>query len=267
MNDLITPELIRAHVGPTQILREYRVFPEIGSTNTYLREEARHEAEGLVVVAEYQTAGRGRQGRSWVAPRGGSVHCSVLLRPPLLPPDLYLLTAACSLAVRDALAPLVTAPPQIKWPNDVLLEGCKVCGILTEVDLPHGESPRAVLGFGVNVHLAPPPDIAPNATCAAQHASRPVTRLDILAGTLRHYDALLAMLYNGGTDAVWQAWRMGLYTVGRRVRVRDTAAGSREGIALDVSRDGGLLLQTERGIPPQVIYAGDAIEDPHPAAS
>jgi BirA family biotin operon repressor/biotin-[acetyl-CoA-carboxylase] ligase len=259
MDDLLTSELLQAHTGPTRVLREYRVFPRIDSTNTYLRERARGEPEGLVAVAEYQTAGRGRQGRSWVAPSGSSIHCSVLLRPPVPTPNLYLVTAACALAVRDALAPLVSPQPQLKWPNDVLIDGRKVCGILAETDLRGPERARVVVGFGINVHLAPPREAAPNATCVALHSSRPVTRLELLAATLSRYDSLLATLYAGGAETVWQAWREGLYTLGRRVEVR-APDGRARGVAVDVARDGALLLQTAPGAPPLAVYAGDAIE-------
>lgn len=257
--EVLTPELIEGSVGRTRVLREYRVFPEIGSTNTYLREEARDEAEGLVVVAEYQTAGRGRQGRSWVAPAGSSIHCSVLLRPALPTRDLYLLTAACALALRDAIAPLVTRPPVLKWPNDVLMDGRKVCGILAETGLPREGIPRIVLGFGVNVHTAPGPDVAPAATSVAEYATGTVTRLQILARALRGYDALLHRLYRGEADAVWREWRRGLRPLGRWVQVRGPN-GTQEGRALDVARDGGLILETQPGAAPQTVYAGEAIE-------
>lgn len=262
MKDALTPELIREYVGAARVLREYRVFQETGSTNTYLKEEARDGEEGLVVIAGRQTAGRGRQGRSWVAPAGSSIHCSVLLRPPLSPPDLYLLTAACALAVRDAITPLVQQPPELKWPNDVLLGGKKVCGILTETKLGSSGYPRVVLGFGINVHAAPDPETVPNATCVAAHTAAPIiTRLELLASTLRHFDASLQKLYGGEADAVWLEWRGALCTLGRRVQVRGMSGGV-EGRAVDVRRDGGLILETGSRGRTQVVYAGDAIEQP-----
>ena len=261
MDDAPTPELLARHVGATRVLRAYRVFPELGSTNTYLREETRDEAEGLVVVAEYQTAGRGRQGRAWVAPRGAAIHCSVLLRPPLPAADRFLLTAACALAVRDALTPVVGEPPALKWPNDVLLGGRKVCGVLAEAQLAPGAPPRVVVGFGVNVHAAPPLDLAPSATWVAAHATKSVTRAGILAAALASYDALLSRLYDGGAEDVWGEWRRALRTLGREVEVRRVDGSTPlRGFALDVARDGALLLATEPGAPPLAVYAGDAIE-------
>lgn len=258
--DTLTANGLRDLVGPTRILSQYQVFPEINSTNTYLQ-ESRESPEGLVVVADYQTCGRGRQGRAWVAPPGSSIHCSVLLRPPLSFANLYLLTAACALSVRDAVVPVVQGEVWLKWPNDVLLESRKLCGILTDVELPVDELPRMVLGFGVNVHTTPPPEVAPNATCVARHAARRITRIELLADILRRYDIVLTALYAGVCEDIWQNWRASLHTLGQNVQVRGEG-GAITGRAVDVARDGGLILETEPGKTPQVVYAGEAIEQP-----
>lgn len=263
MCDTLSADRLRHDLRHTRVLREYRVFSEIGSTNTYLKEEARGDAEGLVVVAEYQSAGRGRQGRTWIAPPGSSLHVSVLLRPELPLGDLYLLTAACGLAVRDAVAPLVTDAVVLKWPNDVLLGGRKVCGILAETELSAGCPPRVVLGCGINVHRAPDPAIVPDATCVAAHAKGGANRHGILTAVLRHFDTLLASLYAGERDAVWHEWRQGLETLGQRVRVR-SAEGTIEGLAIDVARDGGIILQTGPGGATRTLYAAEAIEQVDP---
>ncbi|MEJ7653478.1 MAG: hypothetical protein WKH64_09155 [Chloroflexia bacterium] len=126
----------------------------------------------------------------------------------------------------DALAPLVQATPQLKWPNDVLLEGRKVCGVLTETVLSGAVRPLAVVGFGVNVLSVPGPLQAPNAGCVAMYSAYPVTILDVLGATLAAYDELLTDLYTRGGEGVWQAWRAGL-TFGGRVQVRGRRARSR----------------------------------------
>lgn len=261
-SERLTPEIIRQQVGPTQVLSEYVVLDSVGSTNTYLKEQARGAVPGTVVVADYQTAGRGREGRSWVAPAGSSIHCSVLLYPDLPASDLYLVTAASALAVRDTVAQVVTEPPVLKWPNDVLIGGRKLCGILTETELRSGEPPRIVVGFGVNVYAAPPVDAVPNATCVADHASGEVSRPRLLYGILRVYDALLHRLYSGDGDMLWQAWRSSLYTLGREVEVRAPGGELRRGTAVGVARNGSLQLRTAGGKTVSV-YAGDAI-DPAP---
>lgn len=255
----LTPEEISEQVGATQALSEYIVLPTVDSTNSYLKDKARNAAPGTVVVADYQTAGRGREGRSWVAPAGSSIHCSVLLYPEVPTSDLYLVTAACALAVRDVVAQVVVEPPVLKWPNDVLIDNRKLCGILTETELRTAGPPRVVVGFGVNVYAPPPAELVPRATCVADHASRKVSRLELLAGILRAYDSLLHRLYSGDADLLWQAWRGSLYTLGREVEVRAHGGEMVRGRAVGIARDGSLQLRLAGGETISV-YAGEAIE-------
>ncbi len=258
--DDITPDLLLEGVGPALMFREYRVFDEIGSTNAYLKALPSDEPPGVVAVADYQTMGRGREGRSWVAPPGAAIQCSVLLRPPLPPDRIYLLTTACALAVRSAIAPFVREEPRLKWPNDVMLGGRKVCGVLTETEIMPSGRARAVVGFGVNVREAPPARVAPDAGCVRQFAIRPVTRLEVLVRALREYDRLLVRLYAGDLEGVWRAWRSSLETLRRRVVVRGYGGGDEvAGWAADVALDGALILETEDGERRRV-YAGEAIE-------
>jgi BirA family transcriptional regulator, biotin operon repressor / biotin---[acetyl-CoA-carboxylase] ligase len=138
--------------------REIRRFPELDSTNRYLLDEARAgAAAGLVVVADYQTAGRGRLDRRWEAPAGTNLLASILLRPSLAPGELHLCTVAMALAARSALAEVGGIEPQLKWPNDVMVGERKVAGILAEA-IPGA----VVVGIGVNVAW-PPPDDEPGA--------------------------------------------------------------------------------------------------------
>ena len=257
--DHLSSAVLAQRLSGNQILRDLRVLPVVGSTNTYLLVEAREADEGLVVLAEYQTAGRGRLGRSWVAPPRSAINCSILLRPKLPIRDQFLLTASCALAVRSAMTPLVTAPVRIKWPNDVLLGGRKVCGILAETT--HSSKGTVfVLGFGVNVHAAPDRTAAPNATCIAHHASLPTTRTDVLVPILISLDDFLVNLYAGGSDLLWREWRNALDMIGREIEV-DGPGDNLRGRAVDVGRDGGLVVELPDGTQ-HTIYAGDAIEPP-----
>ncbi|HMK63091.1 MAG TPA: biotin--[acetyl-CoA-carboxylase] ligase, partial [Acidimicrobiales bacterium] len=138
---------------------EVRRFSEVDSTNRYLLDLARlRPLQGVVAVADHQTAGRGRQGRRWQAPRGTNLLMSVLLVPDLPADQLYLCTAAAALAAADACRELAGLQPSLKWPNDLVVGKRKLAGILAEsVPLPDGGRRVVVVGLGLNVEW-PPPD-------------------------------------------------------------------------------------------------------------
>jgi len=202
-------------------------FRNVDSTNRYLLQRAAAgAAEGEVAVADEQTAGHGRLGRSWVAPPGSALLVSVLLRPELPPERVHLVTLAAGLAALDALhtlgAPAVVAAPEpiaLKWPNDVVIGDRKLAGILAEAD----GGGAVVVGMGCNVR---PDALAPELREIAVAAA--VDREDLLVEWLRAYDARLAGLDRVVADAAACS-----ATLGRRVRVelaRETFAGTAEAL-------------------------------------
>src|SRR6516165_7996333 len=127
-------------------------FEEIDSTNSYLREQARQGAgEGLVAVADHQTAGRGRLDRRWESPPGANLLASVLLRPGCLADDLHLCSGAVALAAADSCAEVADVEAVLKWPNDLLVGGSKLAGVLAEADFEGSRMRGVVVGIGVNV--------------------------------------------------------------------------------------------------------------------
>ena len=168
--------------------REVRVVPTTGSTNADLGARARSgEAEGAVLVSMEQTAGRGRLDRAWASPRGSSIAMSVLLRPRPAFPQWGWLSILAGMAVSSALAELAPAPEAVtlKWPNDVLIGGRKVCGILSErIERPDGAV--AVVGMGVNVSLTEDELPVPTATSLALEGF-PLDQSAIVAGVLNHF--------------------------------------------------------------------------------
>ncbi len=153
----LTPEAIMRHLKTSGL--QVEVFPCVPSTNSLLKERGHAGApHGLVLVAEEQTAGRGRMGRSFFSPHKTGVYFSVLLRPTLAPTDSLLITTAAAVAAARALERISGAYPEIKWVNDIYMDGKKVCGILTEAAVaPGGKTLQfAVLGIGIN--LQPPKD-------------------------------------------------------------------------------------------------------------
>ena len=217
----------------------------VSSTMDAARREAEDGApEGMVVVAETQTAGRGRFQRPWVSPSGVNVTLSILLRPQ--PDELPRLNMAATLAVVRAIGVTTGLQSAIKWPNDVHLGGRKVAGILIEGQAKVGAAPYAILGIGLNVNFDPAsyPEIAALATSLAQETGGPVSRLAVLQALLREMDGLYAALRRG--DSPWEEWRGLLETLGRRVRVQWRGVVE-EGLTVEVDREGSLVLERADG--------------------
>lgn len=216
-----------------------------GSTNADLLAEARAGAPaGLVRVAAFQSAGRGRLGRVWEAAPGDCLMVSVLLRPDPAS-ELHRLTQAVALAAADACAVVGGFRPELKWPNDLLVNERKLAGILADSLVEGGSVAAVVVGMGLNVRAAPP-----GAISATEAAGRDVQRLDVL-------DTFLDALSRLDPAAVAARYRSELATIGRWVRV-DRQGGVIEGRAVDIAADGCLLIEGADGARTE-IAAGDVI--------
>jgi BirA family biotin operon repressor/biotin-[acetyl-CoA-carboxylase] ligase len=227
----------------------------VDSTNRYALDAARAGAgEGLVVVADHQTAGRGRMGRVWEAPPGASLLVSVLLRPARPPGDLHLCTAAAALAMADAIADVAGVAVDLKWPNDLFAGGRKLGGLLAEADLAGAQVRAVVVGIGVNVAWDEfPGELAGIATACNLEAGRPVDREDLLTRFLEH----LASRLDSDDGELLADYRGRLATIGKQVRV-DFADGSVRGRARAVDDAGALVLDTDDGRTLKVA-AGDVV--------
>jgi BirA family biotin operon repressor/biotin-[acetyl-CoA-carboxylase] ligase len=223
---------------------------EIPSTNDRARAAlAEPRGEGLAVVADLQTAGRGRRGRTWVSPSGANLLFSVAWRPSVAPPLTGLLGIAAALAVRDACAALVPdAGLAIRWPNDVVDgSGRKVAGLLVETALEDGELTEAVVGIGINVNWLPdemPADIRDSAGSLQALHGTPIDRVQLLGRVLDALDAEARALERG--DSPLSRLRARDWLDGRQVEV-DTGAATLGGRAAGIADDGSLLLDTEKG--------------------
>lgn len=229
---------------------------EVDSTNRYVLDAAgAGEPEGLVVVADHQSAGRGRLGRTWEAEPGSSLLLSVLLRPRRTIDELHLCTAAVALAMVGAVRDVAGFSAVLKWPNDLLADGRKLAGVLAEVDIGSSGIVRAVVaGIGVNVtENAFPPELASMATACEVIAGRPIGRRRLLAAFLVHLGDRL----DTPDPELVAEYRAQLATIGEAVRV-DRPAGPIEGIAVDVDDLGGLVVETEAGST-VTISAGDVV--------
>jgi BirA family biotin operon repressor/biotin-[acetyl-CoA-carboxylase] ligase len=256
--------------------QDVRWVAETGSTNADAMALVRGgEAEGIVVVADHQLAGRGRAGRTWTAPAEASLLFSVVLRPPVA--VMGLTTMVMGVAAADALASVAGVTPRLKWPNDLVWPGDgtatdrKLGGILAEADWPAGSTPDAghrapapeeraavVVGVGINVRWPDslPPDLAEIAVACNHLTSAPVDREALLVAILRNLDELYTALIAGGRAPLLEAWTDRSATLGRRVRAQ---LGSREvvGTAASVTAEGHLVIETEAGN--ETISAGDVV--------
>jgi BirA family transcriptional regulator, biotin operon repressor / biotin---[acetyl-CoA-carboxylase] ligase len=239
------------------------VYPSIGSTNDAALERAAGGAtEGLLVLAEEQTAGRGRQDRSWWAPPGSSLLMSLLLRPSIAAASAGQLTMCLGLGAVEGIERLTSLRVGLKWPNDLVLNGRKLGGMLSEARLVGGQIEYAVLGLGLNVNLdvkdgseqsVVPADVAASATSLQMALGEPVDRLALLAAILERCEKWYMGLLAG--ESPYSAWLAHLDTLGRRVRV-SMAPGTLEGVATGASPEGALLLQDDHGHT-HTIWAGD----------
>ena len=247
MDKPLSREAILARLTTRTVGRHLEVYGEIDSTNTRAVTLARQGApEGTLVLAERQTQGRGRLGRRWFAPPGSSLLMSLVLRPDLPPQAAQRTTMICSLAAVEAIAVVTGLVAQVKWPNDIVLKGRKLGGLLTELGLRGRRLDYAVVGMGLNVNLALSalPETMTPATSLLVEAGRPLPRVELLLVLLRRIEAHAECMAKGWSPHT--AWREHLATLGQPVRV-GTREEVIEGLAEDVDADGALLLRTDTG--------------------
>lgn len=252
--DALTEPELRAHLGETALVgRRLCCLEAVDSTNTYAKALAMQGAEdGTVVVANHQTAGRGRMGRTFQSPENQGIYLTALLRPDLPPERLAPVTALAGVAVCEAVEEVCGVRPGLKWPNDPVLGGRKLCGILTELSL-EGETGRVeslVLGIGVNVLQGPEdfsPEVRQTATSLLQALGRPVSRPALAAAVIRAVDRLYAALRSGDLGAYLAVYRRDCVNLGKTVQLLAPDGRRETAEALDVDDDFGLVVRGEDG--------------------
>ena len=238
--DGLSPLSIKRGLKASFIGQRVSYYPSLSSTMAVAREEVQRGApEGTVVVAGEQSAGKGRLGRVWLSPRG-SVSLSIVLYPGVA--YLPFLTMVASLAVVHSIKAVTALESQIKWPNDVLINTKKVCGILVESGVKAGSVDYAIIGIGINVNLKASgfTEISVAATSLSDEMGREVSRLEVLRRLLLEVERLYLSLPKG--EAVYREWRDRLVTLGQKVHVSSGEA-TYDGVAESVARDGSLQLR------------------------
>lgn len=247
----------RARLGPYAAVS----FREsVASTNDVaLEEAAAGRAEGVSIVADVQTAGRGRRGHEWFSPPGAGLYLSVIVRPRVDASDLALVTLASGAAVAEAVADVTGLPVELKWPNDVVIgrPWRKLGGLLCETSLSGPRIDAVVVGIGINVTPASyPPALRARATSIEGELGRSVDRAPVLVAVLTRLKAAMALVHAGDREGILRAWRVFGASGLDRAAVRWEDGGhERRGRARDLDRDGALLVEVDGGL--ERIVAGE----------
>ena len=260
---LVGDDLLALTHGNKVIGRDIRVFEQTGSTNDVIEKLARDGVkEGAVVFAESQTKGRGRLGRRWLSAAHKGLWFSILLRPDLRPQAATQLTVAAATALVRAIREQTDLAPEIKWPNDVLIRGRKVAGVLTELSAELDDVKHITLGIGVDVNLTAsefPAELRKVATSLKIETGRHLNRAELAAAILRELDHDYALIRNHQFAKLADQWEERCVTLGRRVSIQ---MGERHlhGFAESLDDDGALLLRTEHGRLERIVGGDVTIE-------
>jgi BirA family biotin operon repressor/biotin-[acetyl-CoA-carboxylase] ligase len=241
------PQLEAAVLSASPLVRRWIWQPRIDSTQRLARELARAEAPGLVVLADVQSAGQGREGRIWFSPRRAGLWLSIIVGSARPESEWPMLTSLAALAVRQALAGATGLPAGIKWPNDVFCRGRKIAGILADVVAGSGGGRGIVLGLGLNIAQQEsdfPPELYGRATSVRIETGRVWDRAPLLEALLGALDCGLRRFEAGGAAAIRPELRAAALLLGRRVRVRAARGEEVAGLVLDIGEVGELVLET-----------------------
>ncbi len=248
--DLLLPQEIQHGLKTTVMGHRVFSYQRVGSTNDVALQIARNgAAQGTLVVAEEQTAGRGRMGRSWNSPRGVGLLFSLVLRPRMAPSRVFQLAICGALAVAEVVCQRTHLPVKVKWPNDVLIRGKKLAGVLTETQVDLAGVRFVVLGVGININQAPtdfPEDLQGRATSVRAELGRSVSRRHLLQNLLLKFEQIYGQLQDQGLAPFLDRWRQLSWVLGRKVTVQ---VGGKEfsGLAVDIDEMGALLLEEASG--------------------
>lgn len=258
--DLLNTEDINRELTGHLVGSKIICLSETGSTNAdAFRLAQEGAAEGSVVLAETQNSGKGRLGRVWASPKGVNIYASIILRPKVKPYEAAQLTFLSAVAVARAVECLTPLKPEIKWPNDVLLSGKKIAGLLNEMNSETDGVNFVILGIGVNLNMAQeqfPADLRHPATSLMIELGRPVPRNDFVAVLLRELDCLYEDFKQHGFAPVREEWQRRCNAKERQIQVSDSGTVTLTGKFVGIDTDGALLVRRDDGELERVI-SGD----------
>jgi BirA family biotin operon repressor/biotin-[acetyl-CoA-carboxylase] ligase len=212
--------------------------------------------DGVLVLAESQTKGKGRLGRPWASPKYKGIYLSLILRPNILPVQAPILTLLAAVSACEAIKENTGIEPKIKWPNDIIVNNKKLAGILTELNAETDEVRFVVIGIGLNVNNDEK-SLPAGATSLRQHKNESLNRVSLLQALLRKIEENYLSFQKKGPRSIIDKWRENSVTLGERVKV-DCKSQHIEGHAADIDTDGGLLIRLDSGITKKVM-TGDVV--------
>lgn len=248
-SDALSEAGIVMELETERLARELCVLSTVDSTNTYLKERAATLPDGYAVVADCQTAGRGRRGRSFLSPSGTGVYISLLLHPSLPLERINMITVGAAVALSEAIAETAGFTPDIKWVNDILKNGKKLCGILTEasVEAETGQLSYAIVGVGVNVRTPEtglPDEIRDIAGCLEDFSPHPVRRNALAAAFFNHMESCYQLIVSGNTEALIDRYRSFIHFLGKPITVIQN--GERQpATAVAIDSSGHLVIEQD----------------------
>ena len=255
--DRLFPFEITRDLGTQTFAKKVYYFDSLASTmNVAMKLALEGSPEGTLILAEAQTQGRGRLGRSWLSPKYKGLYFSLILKPRILPSRASLLTLLGAVSLCEAIKKICDLTVEIKWPNDIWLSHKKVGGILTELNAEMDAVNFIIIGIGLNVNNDKK-SLLSNATSLREHKGENISRIDLLREILRRIEANYVFLQEKGARSLLEKARRLSLTLGHRVRV-SVRNEQVEGEALDIDQDGGLLLRKDSGVVKKVM-AGDVI--------
>ncbi|MCF6408209.1 biotin--[acetyl-CoA-carboxylase] ligase [Pseudalkalibacillus salsuginis] len=255
-NNLLPGE-IKHQLNTEKLGQEIHYEESVSSTQEIAHRHALNNApEGTIVIADEQTSGRGRLGRSWHSPKGSGVWMSVILRPNIPPQKAPQLTLLAAVSVVQGVQQVTGEDAQIKWPNDILIDGKKVVGILTELQAEADRVNSVIIGIGINVNTAAFPDEISNIATSLKIASgTEIERAHLVRSILEKMEKLYTLYLEHGFSPIKLLWEGSAASLGKRIRVR-TIAGELYGKAQGITEEGVLLVEDDLGTVHRV-YSAD----------
>jgi len=248
--DLLLPQEIQRGLSTNYIGKEIYYFPELKSTNIMAKEKALNRAEriyeGTLIIAERQSAGKGRLGREWFSPAGG-IWLSIILYPQLSPSYISRITLMTAVVVVKTIKLCTQIESQIKWPNDILINEKKVCGILTEMSAELDIINWVVVGIGINVnidHRDFPKDIQVNTISLKETSGKEVLRVKLVQTFLQEFEKYYDKLKRKEFPSILREWKLYSHTLGKKIRV-DMGERIITGEAVNINEEGALVLKKE----------------------